>query len=399
MIMENILTKVLPQEGGLAGSRSGVYNGVIGLLGVFTLIGVAFGTHAMFIGHEHAYGVTREVPWGLMLAAYVFFVVTSTGLCLVSSIGHVFGFEAFKPIAKRSVFLAIATIVAGFLVIFFEIENPWRMAIYNVISPNLSSNIWWMGTLYGMALGFMLLEFWLILTRHYSLALALGILGALAEVAANTCLGGVFSTLAARPFWYGSQLPVYFLACAFLSGAAAAILFTHYATLIRGKEMERTVFEGVQAAGKVLLLMLILVSVATFWKMASFYVGGSSDGRTAANALYNGPLATSFWTFEIGIGLVAPVVLLVLTRMRSVWAMSTAALMALVGMFIARLNMVTAGQIVPQYSGFDDLPAYFNYTPSGYEWLVALAGIGFTGFAFLQGERLFGRVFTDNEAH
>ena len=84
-----------------------------------------------------------------VLAAYVFFVVTSTGLCLVSSIGHVFGFEAFKPIAKRSVFLAIATIVAGFLVIFFEIENPWRMAIYNVISPNLSSNIWWMGTLYG----------------------------------------------------------------------------------------------------------------------------------------------------------------------------------------------------------------------------------------------------------
>ena len=59
MIMENILTKVLPQEGGLAGSRSGVYNGVIGLLGVFTLIGVAFGTHAMFIGHEH-YTRTEE---------------------------------------------------------------------------------------------------------------------------------------------------------------------------------------------------------------------------------------------------------------------------------------------------------------------------------------------------
>ncbi len=35
--MENILTKVLPQEGGLEGSRSGLYNGVIGLLGLFTL--------------------------------------------------------------------------------------------------------------------------------------------------------------------------------------------------------------------------------------------------------------------------------------------------------------------------------------------------------------------------
>jgi molybdopterin-containing oxidoreductase family membrane subunit len=128
-------------------------------------------------------------------------------------------------------------------------------------------------------------------------------------------------------------------------------------------------------------------------------VGGTSDGRTAANALYNGPLATSFWTFEIGIGLVAPLVLLVLTRMRSIWALSTAALMVLVGMFIARLNMVTAGQIVPQYSGFEGLSTYINYPPSGYEWLVALAGIGFTGFAFLQGERLFGKVFTDHDAH
>ena len=369
------------------------------LFGLLLVTGVVVGLVGFFVGHEHVYNVSREVPWGLMISTYAFFAITSTGLCLLAAISHVFGGNRLAPLANRMVWLSLITILSAFVVIGMEIASPWRMAIYNIISPNITSNIWWMGTLYGMALGFMLLEFWLILTRHYSLALALGILGALAEVAANTCLGGVFSTLAARPFWYGSQLPVYFLACAFLSGAAAAILFTHYATLIRGKEMERTVFEGVQAAGKVLLLMLILVSVATFWKMASFYVGGSSDGRTAANALYNGPLATSFWTFEIGIGLVAPVVLLVLTRMRSVWAMSTAALMALVGMFIARLNMVTAGQIVPQYSGFDDLPAYFNYTPSGYERLVALAGIGFTGFAFLQGERLFGRVFTDQDAH
>ena len=369
------------------------------LFGLLLATGVVVGLVGFFVGHEHVYNVSREVPWGLMISTYAFFAITSTGLCLLAAISHVFGGNRLAPLANRMVWLSLITILSAFVVIGMEIASPWRMAIYNIISPNITSNIWWMGTLYGMALGFMLLEFWLILTRHYSLALALGILGALAEVAANTCLGGVFSTLAARPFWYGSQLPVYFLACAFLSGAAAAILFTHYATLIRGKEMERTVFEGVQAAGKVLLLMLILVSVATFWKMASFYVGGSSDGRTAANALYNGPLATSFWTFEIGIGLVAPVVLLVLTRMRSVWAMSTAALMALVGMFIARLNMVTAGQIVPQYSGFEGMPAYLNYSPSGYEWLVALAGIGFTGFAFLQGERLFGRVFTDHEAH
>lgn len=370
-----------------------------GIFGLLLLVGLGVGLAGFFIGHEHIFNNSREVPWGLLISTYAFFAITSTGLCLLAAISHVFGGNKLAPLANRMVWISLITILSGFAVIGMEIESPWRMAIYNIISPNITSNIWWMGTLYGMALGFILLEFWLILTKHYSLALALGILGALAEVAANTCLGGVFSTLAARPFWYGSQLPVYFLACAFLSGSAAAIFFTHYAYVIRGRKMDQQVFEGVQAAGKVLLLMLILVAVSTFWKMASFYVGGSSAGRTAANALYNGPLSFNFWTLEIGVGMIAPMLLLLASRMKNAAALSTAALMSLVGMFISRLDMVTAGQIVPQYAGFDNLPTYLNYTPSGYEWIVALAGIGFTGLAFLQGERFFGKCFTDQGAH
>ncbi len=367
--------------------------------GLMLAAGIVVGLAGFVIGHEHIFNNSREVPWGLLISTYAFFAITSTGLCLLAAISHVFGGNKLAPLANRMVWISLITILSGFTVIGMEIESPWRMAIYNVISPNITSNIWWMGTLYGAALGFILVEFWLILTRHYTLALALGILGALAEVAANTCLGGVFATLAARPFWYGSQLPVYFLACAFLSGAAAAILFTHYAYLIRGKQMEPQVVAGVQAAGKVLLLMLILIAVSTFWKMAAFYVGGTSDGKTAADALYVGPLATNFWTFEIGVGMAAPALLLLLTRMNSIWALSTAALMTLVGMFMSRLNMVIAGQIVPQFSGYDSLPTYLGYAPSGYEWIVALAGIGFTGIAFLQGERFFGGSFTHHEGH
>ena len=370
-----------------------------GIFGLLLLIGVGVGTVGFFIGHEHIFNNSREVPWGLLISTYAFSAITSTGLCLLAAISHVFGGNKLEPLANRMVWISLITILSGFIVIGMEIESPWRMAIYNVISPNFTSNIWWMGTLYGMAIGFILLEFWLILTKHYTLALALGIFGALAEVAANTCLGGVFSTLAARPFWYGAQLPIYFLACAFLSGAAAAIFFTYYAYVIRGRKMEQPVFEGMQGVGKVLLLMLmlILIAVSTFWKMASFYVGGTSEGRAAAEALYSGPLSFNFWALEIGVGMGVPVLLLVLTRLKSVDALSTAALMSLVGMFISRLDMVTAGQIVPQYAGFNNLPTYLNYTPSGLEWIVALAGIGFTGVAFLQGERFFGKSFTGYE--
>ena len=378
---------------------SPVVNALTGLFGLLLVSGLAVGLYGFFVGHEHVYNNTREVPWGLLISTYAFFAITSTGLCLLAAISHVFGGNKIAPLANRMVWLSLITIISGFLVIGMEIENPWRMAIWNVISPNPTSNIWWMGTLYGMAVGFVILEFWLILTKQYKMALAIGILGAFAETAANSCLGGVFATLSSHPFWYGGTIPVYFLGCAFTSGAAAAVLFTHYAYVIRRKQMEEHVFNGVQAAAKVMMLMLILVSVSTFWRMISFYVGGTDAGRTAADTLISGPLSTNFWVFEVAIGLAAPLLLLALTRVRSLAAMSAAALMTLVGMFVARLDMVTAGQLVPQYQGFEDFPALLNYTPSGPEWVVAFAGIGLCGMAFLLGERFFGKAFADHGDH
>lgn len=379
-------------------ARPGI-NVLTALFGLLLLAGVATGCYAFLAGHEHVYNNTREMPWGILISTYAFFAITSTGLCLLAAISHVFGGNRLAPLGNRLVWGSIITILSAFAVIGFEIENPHRMLLYNVISPNLTSNIWWMGTLYGLAVGFMLVEFWMIITKQYKMALILGVCGALAEVAANTCLGGVFATLPSRPFWYGGQLPVYFLACAFMSGAAAAILFNHYAVAIRKREMEPAEFNGIQTAGKILLLMLILVSVATFWKMISFYVGGTHAGRTAADALVYGPLSNNFKVFEVTIGLVLPILLLVVTRLKSVPAMSAAALMTLVGMFFARYDMVVAGQIVPQYLGFNDLPKFMHYVPSAGEILVTLGGLGLTGTAFLLGERFFGKAFTAHEEH
>ena len=177
--MNNSLAGILPQEGGLEAVGSGKYTITIALLGLLTLVGVAAGIHALYVGHEHTYGVSREVPWGILIAAYVFFVVTSTGLCIVSSVGHVFGFENFNPIAKRAVFMSIGTIVAGFLVIAFEIENSWRMPVGNVIGANPTSNIWWMGTLYGAYLFFMMIEFVMLQMEKHKVATGFGLAGLL----------------------------------------------------------------------------------------------------------------------------------------------------------------------------------------------------------------------------
>lgn len=374
-------------------------NKVTLLFVLMAVAGVGAGLYGFYAGHHNVYNNTREMPWGILISSYAFFAITSTGLCLLAAISHIFGGNKLAPLANRMVWLSLITIIAGFTLIGLELESPWRMAIYNVTSPNMTSNIWWMGTLYGLAVGFMFVEFFLILTRQYKLAVTLGVLGALAEVAANTNLGAVFATLSARPYWYGAQLPVYFLACSFMSGAAAAILFTHYAYKMRNEQMNEATFTGVQSAAKVLTLMLFLVTVATTWRTITFYVGGTEAGREAATALLSGPLATNFWVFEVCIGLLFPLAILAMTKMKSLPAMSAAALMVLVGQFFSRYDLVVAGQLVPQYAGWDKLPNYFSYVPSVSEIMVTMAGLGVVGAAFILGERFFGRAFEHHGEH
>ncbi len=54
-----------------------------------------------------------RIPWAMLVSNYVFFVVSSTGLCIVSSLGHVFGMKRYELISKRCVFLALITIIFG----------------------------------------------------------------------------------------------------------------------------------------------------------------------------------------------------------------------------------------------------------------------------------------------
>ncbi|MEN8190173.1 MAG: NrfD/PsrC family molybdoenzyme membrane anchor subunit [Thermodesulfobacteriota bacterium] len=369
------------------------------LMGAFILVGVGGGLYAQIVGHHHAFANTRMMPWGMLIGVYAFFAIISTGLCLLAAISHIFGGNKMAPLANRMVWLSIAAIMGAFTVIGLEIENPWRMPLGNILTPNFTSNIWWMGTLYGLAVGFMFIEFYLILTKKYSAAVALGVLGAVAEASANSNLGAVFASLNARPFWYGSQLPIFFLGCAFLSGAAATIMFTHYAHIIRGKKMNQTSFEGAQAAGKVMAMMIFLIGIATAWKYINSMTG-SEETRLAAMALINGPLSVNFWVFEIAVGLALPFGLLLVSRMQSIQAMSTAALMVLVGQFVSRFNLVAAGEIVPIYAGYDDsLPTYLSYSPSPAEYTLVIGGIGVLGLLFLVGERMFGKAFEANGHH
>ncbi|MFQ3573551.1 MAG: NrfD/PsrC family molybdoenzyme membrane anchor subunit [Thermodesulfovibrionales bacterium] len=363
---------------------------LVGFFSVVLLISVIFGFHGMKVGYMNVYGTSREVSWGLLISTYIFFVVTSTGLCIISSIGHVFGVKELMPIAKRAVFLSIVTILSGFAVIFFEIENPFRMAIYNVISPNLTSNIWWMGTLYGAYLVFMAAEFLFINKNNHKLASLAGLLGLISGIAAHSNLGAIFAMLHGREYWYGPYLPIYFIASAMMSGCATILFFSWLAYRINKETIGAPMHNALQTVGKLCALMIAVIAFFTTWKLLTGLVGGEGKVETI-KALLFGPYAFNFWMLEMLLGLIIPFAIFFISKFRNLNLMFVASLLMVVSIYFMRYDLVIIGQVVPSFHELDvtQYKGLLEYTPTIHEILISMGGISMTALLFLLGEKIF----------
>lgn len=365
---------------------------------LLTIYAFAVGLHGTFTGYRHVYGVTRQIPWGILISGYIFCVVTSTGLCLVSSIGHVFGYEPYMPIAKRAVFMSIVFMLAGFSIIFFDIENPFRMAIYNVISPNFTSNMWWMGTLYGLYLFALGVEYFFLLDQNHAMSRLSGLFGVIFGVAAHSNLGAVFGMLHGREFWYGPYMPIYFIVSAMMSGGAAIIFFTCMAWMINRGILSRRMERAIKAVCQLTTMLIAIIMFFTMWKIISGVV--SPEKYVAIKAFIFGPYALNFWGAELMLGMVLPFIILIRSRGINFVLMFVASGMMMIGIFFMRYDLVLAGQIVPVFHALnvEEYSSLLSYVPSFHEISVVVGGLAFAALAFITGEKILnGHQFQKHE--
>ena len=333
-------------------------------------------------------GTTPAFEWGLLIAAYVFFVVTTSGLCFVSSLGQVFGIERFKPVARRHAVLALLFLVAGFGLIALDLHYPLRLLFGAVLSPAPSSPMWWMGVLYATYMGFLVVEIWSMFTGHDRITHACCRLTLISAIAAPSTLGAVFGVLAARTFWYGSFTPLYFFLSALLSGVALlGIVFYLVNRLgLRGHELAAETVAP--ALGRLLALVLGIALFFVAWQIIVGLYGQVPGEYEAILALVVGPLSTMFWIFKVLIGLVLPLLILVLPWTRTPVGVFVASCLAFAGIFVDRLSFVAAGQIVPATTVSGTVShGQVAYMPTLVEVSIVLGAIGFVGLVYTLAER------------
>jgi len=366
------------------------------ILGAVLCIAGGYGVISVFAhGHEESYGVTRMIPWGLLIATYAYFVITSTGIAFIGGLAHAFGFKQYEAIGRRIVVLATIVLLAGFTQILMEVGSPLKM-IHMMFTPNMSAPIFWMGTFYGIELGILAVELFLVFKPAQTalsrkLAALAGFFALLVGVLATSNLGFVFGSLSARQWFHGIYFPIFLVVSGITAGAGLLIL-VHY-VMYKGRLTE-DVSKSLVSLGRLMGGGIGVMMLLYLWKLLSSVFIGGGDAYTAAVALIKGPLALNFWLGEMILAVAVPL-LLIVTAKGNVGRLALAGFVYLIGLFFTRYDFIVAGQLPPMRGGFygagvvTDFVGMNFYSPSAMEWLVYLFGFGVFFLLYFSAEKFF----------
>ncbi|OGI47524.1 MAG: hypothetical protein A2151_06410 [Candidatus Muproteobacteria bacterium RBG_16_65_34] len=378
-------------------SFKGPVNTVFAAAAIGVGVSLAIVAVALFTRGHAAFNTTSQGPlsWGLPIVTYDYFLLASTGLAFVASLALAFGVRDFYPIARRCVWLALATAAAAVVALTLELGHPLRAFWAIPLSFQYLSPLFWK-PFFIAAYGVLLLVVFNRMTRpgwDYAANRGLGVALFVAAVAVALNAGAVFGMMAMRPFWYGPLIPVYFLAESFLSGVAFAMLVTYLAYGLDPKAMPDKARALLTGAMPGIFAAALAVVIAMVGSRAVTGLWSNAEGLQAFDWMVGSPL----FHLELWVGLVLPLVLMLRPGSRNQPSMQlAAAVLVLVALFIGRYEFVIGGQVVPLFKG-SWVPGFVRYTPSLTEWMLLLLALSVAFAVYAFGEKRFDLSATPGE--
>jgi protein NrfD len=361
---------------------------LMGLWLVLAVFGTAGIIERLLYGHRLA-AYTSYVPWGMWVAAYIYFIGLSAGAFLLSSLIYVFGVQRLERIGKLSLFVAVVTLIMALLTIWFDIGHMERFwEIY--ARPQFHSMMAWMVWLYTAYFVLLLGELYYAMRRDWvalsgarlarddRILQVLGTVGVPLAIAFHGGVGALFGTVLARDLWHSPVYPLLFITGALISGGALIIFVVAYFWPVRDAAWR----DLTQDLGRI-VLGLVLLGVLLEWAEYSIpmWYGVGPEYTRLVYVLF-GPYWYTYWGVHVLAGVLVPVLLL--WRSRNPYAIGTAGGLVALTYFAERLNLVIPGLVFPELKGLES--AYLSdrlsyaYFPSLFEWQVT-AGVVALGIA------------------
>lgn len=339
-------------------------------LGVFSAVQIQLKGQAVFASSD-------QVPWNIIIAGYVFLALTASGLCLTANFFELLKIQRFQLLQKRAHFLAISFLVPSLAMLAMDLGQFSRVHHF-ILHPGFTSPLWWMGTVYGIYLVLLMLEFLAIHNGRAKMAFVFSVITLIVAVVATSILGGIFSVILDRTLWFGSGTPVWFVFSSVISGIAAMISVTVLTYFLNGRPMGEDLEQALRELGTILTVLLGIGLVFTVWRLIASVYAKVPD----AFFVVSSPYSFQFWVLFLGIGIVIPFLLLLTRTRRKPGWIELAGFLVLIGMYMDKHIFVIAGQLRQSIDG--SIAAYTS-TPS--EWGLIAGTIAATALIYMVGER------------
>ncbi len=350
------------------------------------IVGVVF---RMTYGHN-ASGYGSYVPWGLWIGVYFLAVGISGGSFILGGLGYLFGVDGFaRPSDLRcAIVLSLAALLPAFLGVWLDLGRMDRLMnilIYPSFTSMMAFNAW----MYNMFLVVAALCWLLSFKQNSSWLKPLITLGMFFSILFPSQSGVFFEAVRTNEFWNSPLLSMLFFVSAITLGAGS-LLFVRAA--IAPKTSSRADKSHLDSALRMLRAAVIIgLIVYVVFEFAEFSITFWNPGVSSPNTeylLFGGYWAV-FWILHIGVGVLAPFILLSMNN-RNGWVF--ASLLAIIGFGAARLCVLIPGQVIGQIPGlaqaFQDPRLSYQYHISSMEYLVALLMIAVGMTIFYVGVKL-----------
>jgi Ni/Fe-hydrogenase subunit HybB-like protein len=322
-------------------------------------------------------GMSDQVSWGLYIGNFTFLVGFAAAAVLLVIPAYVFHREDVKDVVLLGDSVAVAAVVMAVLFILVDlgrVDRIWHMIPYlGRFHWPTSMLAWDVVVLNGYLLLNLGISFY-ILYSHYRghtpqlrLYFPFVVLAMFWAISIHTVTAFLFSANSGRPFWHTALLAPRFIASAFCSGPAIAILVLQFVRRVSNYPIRKSVIDMLT------ITMTISLQVTLFFTLVEWFTEFYNEGADAAPARYlwfglHGHSALVPWIWAAFLMLLAAVTILMINPLRKrVWLLNLACALTAVGVWIDK----GIGLVVP---GFVPTPLgeVFEYFPTTTEVWVTI---------------------------
>ena len=338
-----------------------------------------------------------HVHWSMMIVLYPYITGLVDGAFIIAALYYLFDIKSLRPVARFSLLFALAFLAIATLPLLLHLGRPERN--FNMLlTPSPSSAMAGFGYIYAVSMGVVifivlfvyredLVELrsnsrgWLqLLYRALTfdsidlsedarkldkkiIRFLVGI-GIPVAVVLHGYVGFIFGGVKANPTWSTPLMPVIFLFSACVSGISAIILAYIVIRKAKGRSID---YDCIKTCINTLTLFFILAF--TFEMLEVFSHSYLKSGyHHMVEGLLNGPLASSFWLWQVKICSVIPLFVLGVMGLFKVkdfiYNFMAAAVSAilLLQVLIMRWNVVIGGQLMSKSArGYTEFhPEWFD---------------------------------------